>query len=737
MIIIKRDKSKQEFDFTKIENAVKAAYKSCGKNNQVKIDEVIWTIKKNLENLDSETTVEKIQDVVENSLMKCGEYDIAKSYIIYREEHKNARLLKERIDYMSKYINSSENAATASETDSNANVSIKNVANLEGEVYKTLNRQIQRSWMKNRLNELYPEVANQYAQDIDSHIIYVHDEATSPVPKNYCMAASLYPLMMNGTGEIDGVTPTPPNDIQSFSGQVTNLVFLLSSQVKGAVALGEFFVALNFYVVKEFGEKWYNHLNDLTTSSVSNNSRTIKNSIRKGMKQFIYGISQPAGNRSYNSPFTNLNLFDSQYFAELFHEFVYPDGTKPEWKAIDTLQRIFLELHRELRLIKPLTFPVTTMCMVHNNNEILDKEYEELCAEELSKGSSFFIYLSDSATSISSCCRVRNELTDNTFSSTTGLTGVMTGSSNVITLNYNRIIQDWYKSFGLYATVGDESRLASPEFLGSLLVTDKKIQGFFRTYLTKILERVYKYHIAYKSLLYDLEDKGMFSSSNAGYIYTKKLYSTIGVIGYCEAAEFLGYKVGYNFPYIKFLQLILGIVQEQNKLHSIHDPKRPCIFNCEGIPGENLAVKFYNWDKADGYKVPEDQNLYSSYFFKQWDSNISVLDKLKLHGKEIAPYLSGGQACHIHLDSHPSKEQYLKLLDFNVKNGVSYTGFNIPISECKDCGHIVNQPINKCPICGGENIDYWIRIIGFLRPLSSYSEARYKEAKKRVLGHID
>lgn len=737
MIIIKRDKSKQEFDFTKIENAVKAAYKSCGKNNQVKIDEVIWTIKKNLENLDSEITVEKIQDVVENSLMKCGEYDIAKSYILYREEHKNARLLKERIEYMSKYINSSENAATASETDSNANVSIKNVANLEGEVYKTLNRQIQRSWMKNRLNELYPEVANQYAQDIDSHIIYVHDEATSPVPKNYCMAASLYPLMMNGTGEIDGVTPIPPNDIQSFSGQVTNLVFLLSSQVKGAVALGEFFVALNFYVVKEFGEKWYNHLNDLTTSSVSNNSRTIKNSIRKGMKQFIYGISQPAGNRSYNSPFTNLNLFDSQYFAELFHEFVYPDGTKPEWKAIDTLQRIFLELHRELRLIKPLTFPVTTMCMVHNNNEILDKEYEELCAEELSKGSSFFIYLSDSATSISSCCRVRNELTDNTFSSTTGLTGVMTGSSNVITLNYNRIIQDWYKSFGLYATVGDESRRASPEFLGSLLVTDKKIQGFFRTYLTKILERVYKYHIAYKSLLYDLEDKGMFSSSNAGYIYTKKLYSTIGVIGYCEAAEFLGYKVGYNFPYIKFLQLILGIVQEQNKLHSIHDPKRPCIFNCEGIPGENLAVKFYNWDKADGYKVPEDQNLYSSYFFKQWDSNISVLDKLKLHGKEIAPYLSGGQACHIHLDSHPSKEQYLKLLDFNVKNGVSYTGFNIPISECKDCGHVVNQPINKCPICGGENIDYWIRIIGFLRPLSSYSEARYKEAKKRVLGHID
>lgn len=748
--------------------------------------------------------------------MKCGEYEVAKSYIIYREEHKNARLLKERIDYMSKYINSSENAATASETDSNANVSIKNVANLEGEVYKTLNRQIQRSWMKERLNKLYPEVANQYSKDIDSHIIYVHDEATSPVPKNYCMAASLYPLMMNGTGEIDGVTPTPPNDIQSFSGQVTNLVFLLSSQVKGAVALGEYFVALNLYVVKEFGEDWYNHLNDMTTSSVCKNPRTIKDSIRKGMKQFIYGVSQPAGNRSYNSPFSNLNLFDSQYFTELFQDFVYPDGTKPEWKAIDTLQRIFLELHRELRLIKPLTFPVTTMCMVHNNNEILDKEYEQLCSEELSKGSSFFVYLSDSATSISSCCfpgsykiqivglidperdrkkmtplesfytfedlwkrdlkefkvqtinphtgvstrsiaklvkystkswiefrtkdtfgketyrctpdhifpvirdgklqdvkaedfklgdqilssvaflkqmsslkdskfiysiidkiknidlskeedcycieiedlenpyfclgdgiithncRVRNELIDNTFSSTTGLTGVMTGSSNVITLNYNRIIQDWYKSLNLNVSAAGKSGIASPEFIGSLLLTEKDLQASLANYLTNILERVYKYHIAYKSLLYDLEDKGMFSSSNAGYIYTKKLYSTIGVIGYCEAAEFLGYKVNYNSQYVKFLQFILGVVQDQNKLHSVHDPKRPCIFNCEGIPGENLAVKFYNWDKSDGYKVPEDQNLYSSYFFKQWDSNISILDKLKLHGKEIAPYLSGG-----------------------------------------------------------------------------------------------
>lgn len=586
--------------------------------------------------------MEKIQDIVETSLMQCGEYKVAKAYIIYREEHKNTRFLKDRIDYMDRYANSSDNAASSSETDPNANVAIKNVANLEGEVYKTLNRQIQRCRMKERLNKMFPEVANQYSKDIDNHIIYVHDEASSPVPKNYCMAASLYPLMLHGTGEIDGVTPSAPNDIQSFSGQVTNLVFLLSSQVKGAVALGSYFVALNYYVIKEFGRDWYNRLSEVTTSSVCEKQRTIKDSIRKGMKQFIYGVSQPAGNRSYNSPFENLNLFDSQYFSSLFENFYYPDGTTAEWKAIDTLQRIFLELHRELRLIKPLTFPVTTLCMLTDGKDVVDKEYKELCADELSKGSSFFIYLSDSSDSVSSCCRVRNEVTDRTFSSSAGLVGLMTGSSNVITLNFNRIIQDWYNSLNVNVSVGEKYGKPSPEFIGSILTTDKDYQESLQEYLIKILERVYKYHIAYKSLLYDLEEKGMFSSSNAGYIYTKKLYSTVGVIGYCEAAEFLGYKVNYNKTYIKFLQLLLGTVQEQNRLHSVQDADRPCVMNVEGIPGETLAVKFYNWDKQDGYKVPEDQNLYSSYFFKQWDPNISILDKMKLHGKEVAPLLSGG-----------------------------------------------------------------------------------------------
>lgn len=712
-LIVKRDGSKEEFNSEKIEAAILKAYKACGYAPTLSNKKEIQQFCRKLEpDKGEETTVEAIQDKIEKYLCKrC--FPVGKAYMLYRERHNESRFVRSRIDYINEYSSSGDNASTASETDANANVSMKNVANLEGEVYKKSNRVIQRQRMKDKLKELFPELAKQYEKDLENHIIYVHDEASSPVPKKYCLAASLYPLMSEGVGNVDGVTPTPPNDIQSFSGQVTNLTFLLSSQAKGAVALGEYIVALNYYVVAEFGPQWYDKLDVIISNEHALKKYTVKSYIRKGMKQFIYGISQPAGNRSYNSPFSNISYYDKTYFHALFNEFYYPDGTKPEWKAIDTLQRIFMELHRELRLIKPLTFPVTTMAMVHDGKDVIDKEYKELCAEEWAKGGSFFCYLSDNPSSLASCCRVLNEITDNTFSSINGLQGIMTGSCNVITLNLNRIVQDWCKS------------------IGGVPIVDNQHDSL-KFYLINILERVYKYHIAYKTILYELEDKGMFADSNAGYIYLKKLYSTIGLIGYCEAAQFLGMKISNNEEYKDFLKLIFGTVKEQNKLHSIRNKKRPFLFNSEAIPGENLAVKFYEWDKNDGYIVPKDQNLYSSYFFLQWDKDIPVLDKLRLHGKYINSTCDGGQACHIHLDEHFSKEQYNKIIDFCIKEGVNYFTFNIPVSECKDCGHVVNAPITTCPKCGSAKIDWWVRIIGFLRPISTWAAPRQLESKKRV-----
>ena len=711
MKVIKRNGQVIDFDLRKIDVAIRKAFES---EHEAYDPQVVASVQRELEAHEAteSISVETIQDMVERALMEYKHFAVAKAFILYRHHHEEARFIRERIDYMDRYSNSMDNAASSSETDANANVTMKNVANLEGEVYKTTNRLIQRQRMKNELQTLFPEVADQYEKDLNHHIIYAHDESCAPTVKFYCQADSLYPRMTEGVGNIDGVTPSAPNDLQSFSGQITNLTFLLSSQCKGAVAFGEYFVALNYYVVIEFGPKWYDNLDHEVTTTDCRISRTVKGQILKAFKQFVWGINQPASNRCFQSPFTNISYYDHTYFNALFKDFCYPDGSKPEWKAVDTLQRLFMKWFNEVRLKQVLTFPVETFAMVHDGQDIIDKDYKELCAEMYAEGHSFFTYISDSADSLASCCRLRNELAENTFSPTSGLTGVMTGSCNVITINVNRFVQDTVRKHALQGHWQQHTER-------------------FKEELVAILERVYKYHIAFKTMLYDLEDKGMFAASNGGYIYMSKLYSTIGINGLNEGARFLGMQVSNNAEYIQFLQLILGTIKEQNKRHSIHDRKRPVLFNSEVVPAEGLGGKNYNWDKADGYWVPADENLYNSYFYNAHDDT-SVLDKFILHGRQTYQFTDGGSAAHINLDDHLSKAQYLKLIDFAIANGTNYFTFNIPNSKCEDCGHVVKKPVSTCHKCGSQHITQYTRVIGYLRPIKTFGQDRQIEAAKRV-----
>ena len=705
--VIKRDGSTEEFNVNKIISAVEKAFKSCNKKMPQYLYDMLGALFGTLEG--DTIGIEEIQNKVEDVLMNDKHFDVAKSYIIYREQHKQARFIRERIDYMNKYSHSSDNAATSSETDANANVTMKNVANLEGEVYKTTNRIIQRQRMKDKLKELFPEVAEQYEKDLKHHIIYTHDEASTPVLKNYCEAVSLYPLMTEGVGTLDGVTPFAPNNLDSFCGQFVNAAFLLASQCKGAVAFGSFFVAFNYYCVKEWGDNYYNKTDCIITSDHCNKKKTIKDAIIQAFQQCVWGVNQPAGNRGYQSPFINFSYYDSNYFKALFENFYYPDGTKPEWKAIDYLQRTFMNYLNNERLNAVIAMPVETMALLSDGNDIIDKEYKDFTAEMYAKGHSFFTYISDNPNGLASCCRLRSEIQDNVFSFTNGLTGIQTGSCNVITLNLNRILQDWYRQYA-------PNRLLDSDKAERKMVAIRRLWNtvgskLFSEYLIDILDRVYKYHIAYKTMLYDIEDAGMLTSSKAGYIYMKKLYSTIGLNGINEAAEFLGIECSYNKDYKNFCRLITGTIKEQNKLHNIYDKKRPFLFNQEFVPAESLGAKNYNWDKEDGYKVNPDRVLYNSYFYLAHD-NTSVLDKFRLHGKEFTETLDGGVGCHINLEEHLSKKQYLKLIEFAIKNGTSYFTFNIPNSECEDCHYIVKKPIKECPKCHSKNIKWYTRIIG-------------------------
>lgn len=717
----KRDGSIQDFDINKIRKVVKDAFNTTKETvDESKLNKLLDTI--GLKNYDENyiIDIETIQDVVETILMQLGCYRTAKEFILYREKHKECRILKERLEYMMGYMQSSNNAATSSEEDSNANVSLKNVANLNAEVYKNLNRRLQRMWIKNKLKELYPDedIYKQYEKDLESHIIYSHDEASFSVPTNYCEAVTLYPLLLNGTSTMDGLKTKPPHNLNSFCGQLINLTFLLAAQCKGAVAFGEFFNFFDYFCVKEWGEDYTDNL-DLIILNY-NRQRTIKDTILQAFQQIVYSWNQPASNRGFQSPFINISYYDSNYWKALFEDFYFPDGTQPKWERIDILQKMFMKWFNSERKKTLMAFPVETMALLTDGNDVIDKDYKNFTAEMWSEGHSFFLYLSDNPDGLSSCCRLRNNIDSNVFSFTNGLSGVKTGSCNVITLNLNRIVQDCAVEND-YLYDGIKTNCLGISLDGRFPIELKK-------YLIQILERVYKYQIAYKTLLYEEEEKGMMTASTAGYISMKDLFSTIGINGINEAAEFLGIKCNYNKDYKRFCRLITGTISEQNKIHSTPLFK----FNQEFVPAEQLGSRNYNWDKQDGYKVPEDRVLYNSYFFLADDNKLSIIDKLKLHGKEFTELCDGGMGCHINIQEHLSKEQYLKIIDLAIKYGTFYFTFNVPNTECLDCGHIEKLPIEVCPKCGSKHLTQWTRIIGYLRPIKCFDKYRQIEASKRV-----
>ena len=729
MLVNKRDGTKQEFDFNKIKKAVKAAFSSCGIEKETRIDPVIWSIKNKLELVDNELSVEKIQDIVETSLMQCGEYKVAKSYIIYREEHRQLRESAEKnLTFIDNYIHS-DNTANAT-IDDNSNVSNHNIAVLNAEIHKENNQNTNYRMLENELRKLYPNFDYKQMMNDFNTIAYLHD-SSSQIGMPYCVAITMYPFLTNGIKKLGGLS-AKPESLESFCGIFINMVFAIASQYKGACATPGFLLCMDWFCRQEWGNDYIYHLDEII--SHGKKDRTIETQILQYFQQVTYSINQPASARGGQSVFWNISIFDKEFFNTMYGEFYFPDGSAPIWETFNWLQKKYLHWLNQERLKCILTFPVVSVALIYKDKHFIDQELFEYACQEYAEGNSFFTYINDSPESLSSCCRLSSKISKPQFNFTNGQIGEMTGSQNVITLNFNRIIQDWYNSMKVNVSAKEKSGKASPEFIGSLLRTDKSLQESLKVYLIEILERIYKYQTAYNSCLRRLLDAGLLTTYTAGFIDLKKQYLTIGINGLNQGAEFLGYQCNKNESYKKFCNLIFSTIKEQNQLHKSNS----LMFNTEFTPCESASIKLYNRDKKDGYWVPSDTNLYASYIYKPNDPNISILDKIYLHGRDFCgDNLDGGSAAHINIDSHLSKEQYIKLLTYAGEVGCKYLTFNVPNAECQECGFITKTPITKCPHCGSTKIDYYDRVIGYLTKIKNWSAGRQQEQKTRIYSHID
>lgn len=687
MLVIKRDKKVEPFDVNKIDAAITKAFNAV---NEPIDSDILQDIKDELY-INNIVSVEELQDQLEKALMACDYYDVAKAFILYRRKRAESRALNEKKQFIKDYAKA-KNAATGSKYDANANVTEKNIVTLNGELFKGDVIKVNRAILTDKIRELYgEELAKEYIRMLEQHLLYKHDE-TSIMP--YCVAITMYPFLLEGLQPIGGLSARPKN-LDSFCGMFVNLVFAISSQFAGAVATGEFLMYFDYFARKEWGDDYWKRPEEMVDKH-----RNIDKTLEQKFQQIVYSINQPAAARNFQSVFWNISYFDKNYFEGIFGEFYFPDGTQPQWESLSWLQKKFAKWFNEERTKCILTFPVETMALLTNGEDVVDEEYADFTAEMYSKGHSFFTYMSDSPDSLSSCCRLRNEVTDNQFSYSLGAGGIATGSKSVMTLNINRLIQDAVNN-------------------GYDMIE----------YLRENVKKVHKFQTAYNELLKDYLKDGLLTVYTAGFIDMKKQYLTIGVNGVIEAAEFLGIPVNDNPTYREFMQSILKTISDENRKARTKE----LMFNTEFVPAENLGVKHANWDRKAGYVVPRD--CYNSYFYAVEDTSLTILDKFKLHGKEYVQWLDGGSALHMNLDEHLSKEQYRNLLRVAAVNGTNYFTFNIPNTICNDCGHIDKRYLKECPKCGSKNVDYATRVIGYLKRISNFSQARQEEASRRFYTH--
>lgn len=685
--ITKRDGTKAVFSLDKIMGAVAKAFESVNREvDLATLSGILCEI-----HLHNDIKVEEIQNQVEIALMKEGFYDVAKSFMLYREAHREDRETLSKLKFLSDYCES-VNAATGSKYDANANVEHKNIATLIGELPKSNFIRLNRRLLTDRIKRMYgKELADEYVDKLTHHFIYKNDETSLA---NYCASITMYPWLIGGTLDIGG-NSTAPTNLKSFCGGFVNMVFMVSSMLSGACATPEFLMYMNYFIGVEYGKDYWKHADEQADLSLK--KRTLDKVITDYFEQIVYSLNQPTGARNYQAVFWNIAYYDRYYFESIFGDFYFPDGSKPDWEGLSWLQKRFMKWFNKERTRTMLTFPVETMALLTTEDgEPRDEEWGDFTAEMYAEGHSFFTYMSKDADSLSSCCRLRNEITDNGFSYTLGAGGVSTGSKSVLTINLNRCVQ-YAVNHGLD----------------------------YREYLEGIVDLCHKVQLAYNENLKDLQAHGMLPLFDAGYINIARQYLTIGINGLVEAAEFMGLRISPNDEYKAFVQGILSIVERYNKKYKTKD----VMFNCEMIPAENVGVKHAKWDREDGYFVPRD--CYNSYFYVVEDPSLTVLDKFKLHGAPYIEHLTGGSALHMNLEEHLSKQQYAQLLRVAAKEGCNYFTFNIPNTVCNKCGHIDKRYLKACPVCGSTDVDYMTRIIGYLKRVSNFSKPRQEEASRR------
>jgi len=506
--------------------------------------------------------------------------------------------------------------------------------------------------------------------------LYIHDSTKLQIP--YCWAMSVDMILRNGNfwGQLRSY---PPKRATSFIDQIKEVVIEVAQEIAGAVAIGDLFVGYSYFVKKENLD-----LKDpFTRKKIENDFQSLVHTLNKKLRP------------SHQSPFSNISIFDRPNLEKLFSDYVFPDGSRPDFDDIIDIQKIFCDwFHKgDPHTNIPYRFPVVTLNLrVDESGTILDTDaLEYFTAINLDKAS-FNIYIS-SGNKIASCCRLTSDL-DLAGSDSFGNGGISLGSHRVVTVNLARL----------------GKRATSYNHLIQLM--DEQ------------LERAKKTLIAHRKMLEQRHKQNFLPFIKRGLIRMDRLFSTFGINGIYECLQ----EMGHSITTEQGKQIAFDILQTIKEFSTQCSKETGNPFNVEQVPGESLAVKLAAKDEI---LYGMDYPIYANQFVPLW-VDCDIMDRIKLDGA-FSKVLTGGGISHLNIgEKLTHKNQMKKLIECSIKHGCEHFAINYNFCRCENQHTTIASQSSICPICKGKITDQYTRIVGYLTPVSSWNKGRKTEHTKRI-----
>ena len=687
--VIKRNGDYRLFEIYKIEAALQKGFESVGKSFY---SEILNAIDRKI-SLKDIWSVEEIQDSIEESLFEFGEFEVLKSFMLYRHTRKLQRNNTEGLTKDTSYVDSTQTIEEyINKSDwrinANANTSYSNA----GLVNNVAGKIIANYW----LDKVYSEVEGYAHRNGDIHI---HD---LDCLTGYCAGWSLRVLLNDGFNGVRGrVESKAPNHFREALGQMSNFLGILQSEWAGAQAFSSFDTYLAPYVFKD---------------------QLSYDEVLKAIRSFVYNLNVPA--RWGQSPFTNITL-DWVVPTDLKEQIptrnnlhLFKDNTNTKLlslikeRGVNDFEELKYEhFQKEMNLVnkayytvmtegdsngQPFTFPIPTV----NITEDFDwyGENTDLLFENTAKiGSSYFqnfigsqYFYDENGQKIenpnaykpnavrSMCCRLQLDLRE-LLKRGNGLFGSaeMTGSIGVVTINMAR--------------------------LGFLFKGDK-IELFKR--LDNLLEISKSSLEKKRKFIQEMYDRGLFPYTKRYLPHFKNHFSTIGVNGINEMiVNFTDDKDSITTESgIDFASEILDYIRKKMQLFQEETGN---LYNLEATPAEGTTYRFA---KEDLKRYPEiiqagfNENIYYTNSSQiPVDFTSDPFEALQLQDELQCKY-TGGTVLHLYMGEKVSSIEACRNL---VKKVVS--NFRLPyititpvFSVCPKHGYLSGEH-EFCPKCD-ENI---------------------------------